>query len=522
MKQMSLVLAMLCSFLSCSLAQKEETTSFSQAQIMSFYERMIEQIEAIDAEAIAVRNSKKKVSWKTYKEYHKAQFQTAKTDQEFKTKFNAFASGFSNGHSYFQFHFPIEDTPRTSQKSKIEIGYTFPEISFFDLASKKTITHINNKPIKQIFEHFENYETSALTTIRSQRTFKKRFEKGRLLIEGELPKTLRLENGEKLEITYEENNSLAAYYSAIEVKDYKDWKQVAIGYKVALLQKDNIAMIKIKNFIYPNHSDDRLRCEGNDAPDSTQCADIQLLRESLTAINKEVDYLIFDLQNNPGGNENSVFLAEFCPKPFEDLAVEYRKTSFLEDDYLRAYLFYGSKRAEEWFKELKSSGVYDKTKNGDFLPARADFCQGAKNCALLPIEPNHTDAYSFKKYYILVNEGTASSGDDFTYRMNRFGNAIIAGQPQASDLTYATVNIVFYQDEEGQIQHIYSDEKTKGTKIAEITIPLSRSVDQHGKLLQGNPLRLDIPVYLTKDNFEIREEKVLEAVLKNIELDTEK
>ncbi|MEM8523529.1 MAG: S41 family peptidase [Bacteroidota bacterium] len=521
MRKITLIVVALLSSFSCSLAQKADNFSFTSKQVMNFYQTMIEEIEAIDTEAIAVRNSKKKVSWKEYKEYHEAQFKMIKTDQAFKTKFHAFARGFSNGHSRFRFHFPTQNVQKKPKKISIEIGYTFPETSFFDLASKKTITHINGQAIEQVFKHFEDYEVSANTTIRSQFYFKRRLESGQLMIDGKIAENLTFEDGSQSKIAYEavtnQDDPLAAYYGKIEVKHYEDWKRVAVGYKVALLQKENIALIKIKNFIYPNRSKHGLRCEGSDAPDSTQCADIQLLRKALIDIDEKVDYLIFDLQNNPGGNENSVFLAEFCPKPFMDLAVEYRKVPFLEDDYLRSYIFYGSKRAEKWFKELKANGIYAKTEEGAFLPARADFCQGAKNCALVSIRPNYADAYHFKKYYVLINEATASSGDDFTYRMKDFGNATIAGQTQAADLTYATINIIFYQDKAGTIQRIYGDGKIEGVIIAEITIPLSRSVDENGKMLQGNPLLLDIPVHLTKENFEQREESVLGAVLVDIE-----
>ncbi|MEL6721297.1 MAG: S41 family peptidase, partial [Bacteroidota bacterium] len=502
---------------SCSLAQKTDTSSFSQVQIMDFYQQLIHEIELVDAEAIATRNMSKKVSWEEYKKHHEAKFKSIKTDQDFKQKFNAFARGFVNGHSRFEFLYPVQEEEKGHQKSSIKIGYTFPEMSFFDLASKKTITHINDQPIAAVFEHFDNYESAASTTVRSQLYFKIYFEAGRLFIDGQLAKNIRFEDGSKIEVSYEMVEKVdRSYYEGIQMeKYYPDWKRMAVGYKVALLQKENVALIKIKNFIYPNRASNDLRCEEENPQDSTQCADVQLLRKALKAIDKEVDYLIFDLQNNGGGNENSYFLAELCPKPFTDIPVSYRKTHFFENDELRSYLFFNPDKAERWFQEIKQSGAYESTKMGDFLPTRADFCRGAENCALALIAPNDPDAYHFKRYYILVNEATASSSDDITYRMKQFAEAKVVGQTQAADLTYATANILFLIDEKGKISPMYGYGEVKAEPIAEITIPHSRSIGQDGKMLQGNPLKLDIEVKLTKENFEQREERVLEAAWKD-------
>jgi hypothetical protein len=124
-----------------------------------------------------------------------------------------------------------------------------------------------------------------------------------------------------------------------------------------------------------------------------------------------------------------------------------------------------------------------------------------------------------KKRIVLVNEGTASSADDFTFRMKEFGKAYVMGQPHSADLTYAFVMVLFYLDGEGKIQKKYFGNRQReyevdGKEVLKFSIPLSRTVDSNGNMLQGNPVLLNKEIELTKENFETRELSVLNSVVK--------
>ncbi|MFD2561982.1 S41 family peptidase [Aquimarina rubra] len=501
-------------------AQQNQKKILSSKQISDLYNLMISEIEYVDAEAIEVRNKTKQVNWDQYKAYHQKQFAKVNSYESLRKKFLDFGKGFTSGHSYFKFSYPIEKQKKDKLESSIKIGFTYPEKMFFDLESKKTISKINGISVKDVFHHFVNYETRANGIGNCQFGFKYRFEHGALKVNGHLPNQITFEDGSQKEVTYSVNNdaesSYDRYMSRIEVNQYKDWRLIEKGYKTALLLKDDIALVKIKNFAY-NRSDNDLRCT-KAVSDSTVCNDIKKIRNGLKSIENDISYLIFDVQSNPGGNENSSFLAEFCPSEFKDLRIQYKKTAILEDNDLRTALSYGFPGANRWFDEISESGTYEKTENGSFLPPRGDFCRGGDSCELKYIQPNETAKRKVKKTIVLVNERTASSADDFVYRMKEYGDAIIVGQPQSADLTFALIGIVFYLDDQGNINKMYTGNNQKnydvpGTELFQFSIPYSRTVNKNGEMLQGNPLKPDLLVEITKDNFENREYAVLNKAI---------
>ncbi|WP_405206246.1 S41 family peptidase [Aquimarina sp. LLG6339-5] len=501
-------------------AQQDQKKFLTTKQISDLYDMMISEIEYVDAEAIEVRNKTKLVNWDQYKAYHQKQFGKADSYKSLRKKFLDFGKGFTSGHSYFKFSYPIEKQKKDKLESSIKIGFTYPEMVFFDIESKKTISKINDVSLQDIFDHFVNYETRANGIGTCQSSFKYRFEHGALKVKGDLPKQITFEDGSQKEVTYAINNdaesSYDRYMKRIDLNEYQDWQLIEKGYKTALLIRDSIALVKIKNFAFKSGGND-LRCT-TAAGDSTVCSDILKIRNGLKSIKNDISYVIFDVQSNPGGNENSSFLAEFCPSEFKDLRVQYKKTAILDDNDLRTALSYGFQGANGWFEEISENGIYEKTENGSFLPPRGDFCRAGNKCELEYIEPNETAKRDIKKIIVLVNERTASSADDFVYRMKEYSNATIVGQPQSADLTFALIGIVFYVDNQGNIKKMYTGNNQRnydvpGTELFQFSIPYSRTVDKNGEMLQGNPLKPDLLVKITKDNFENRERIVLNKAI---------
>ena len=490
----------------------------------SLFQNIINDIEKFDAEMIHTRNNNKDVSWGTYKKHHKEKWKTGVTEETFKKLFYSFSKGYVNGHSHFRFLYPNNNKKkRIFYKSNIKLGYTYPKVSFYDLESKKTIVKINDILIEDILWRFKNYETKTIGENAMIQSFKESFESRYLKVKNEVPHTITFSNGQKKVIKYSERTKIKEdnRYTSIDVGEYKDWKIISKGYKAALLQKENIALIKIKNFKYPNGRGGEVSCKNASLADSTMCKDVRMLKENLDVISKNIDYLIFDLQGNHGGQENTPFLKMFSPDSFYDLRVQYRKTPLLLDVDIRNALNYYGSRGENWFKRINENGIYEKTPDGDFLPPRADFCRGDYNCKLVKQVPNDFLTSKFKKIILLVNNDTASSSDDFVFRFKENKNVFLAGQPQAADLTYSLITVLYYLDNTRKIQKVYfgniqKEPEIVGTKLFKFDIPYSKTVDKNGKILQGNPLPLDLLVPITKENFKIKELDVLNQVVKKM------
>ena len=138
------------------------------------------------------------------------------------------------------------------QESTIKLGYSYPEISFYNVENGNKIISINSKPIEEIFWNYSNYETTKTKSNAVLRTFCSSFNQGYLRVDGKAPYIIHYANQKADSISY---NSVEAsnediFFDGIDLSGYEDWEIIEKGYKVALLKKDSVALIKIKNFIY--------------------------------------------------------------------------------------------------------------------------------------------------------------------------------------------------------------------------------------------------------------------------------
>ncbi len=511
-----------CVFLFSSLQTFSQIPKFlTNKQKKDFYTKLFSEIELLDAEARETRNNSKKVKWNKFKKHYRKKFDKAKNWKELEDVFNRFGKGFVNLHSSFNFYSKTNEK-REIERNNIRLGFEYPQINFFELKSKKDITHINNVPIKKVFDYYENYECNFNSTVGCLSNFVSNFRRGMINANGVRVNSIRLADGKESKVEYKIAKNIQPfkpiyYYDNFD-KDFADWEVIKKGHLVAVLRKDNVALVRIFSFRYGKEPKD-FRCKEK-AEEKTICGDVQIIRESLNSISDKTDYLILDVQNNTGGNENTAFIAQLAQKPFYDMRVLYRKTPILEDEKLRRTLFYFSNKGEKWFQNLKKNGTYKNTKNGEFLPVRADFCQGDKACELKPVEPNKS-AVKFKKVLLLTNQMCISSCDDFAWRMKDYADAELIGQPHAADATYSRIEIVFYLDKKGKIARKYVGEREKfevdGELIAKIKIPYSKMIDAKGKLLQGKPAKFSHFVPITKENYSNIENVVRIKALKYLE-----
>lgn len=501
-----------------SLLNKKQTTSL--------FEMMISDIEFFDAEMIETRDNTKEVSWEEYKAYHEKFWSKSVSPEELKKLFYKFKRGYLNGHSHLVFIHPTEKKNQTysDQESTIKLGYSYPEISFYNLENRKKIVSINNKPIEDIYWNFSNYETSKARSNAVLKTFSTYFNQGYLRIDGEAPYLIHYEDQKADSVLYipTEYPDEDIFFDGIDLVGFDDWEIIEKGYKVALLKKNDVALIKIKNFIYMNGFGGDMDCVGaiEEIPDSTMCKDVKVLMMGLQSIKDQTSFLIFDLQDNPGGNENTPFLKMFCPGPFSDTRVQYRKTELLEDPEIRDALSYFTPNAENWYNSIQENGIYEQVEYGDFLPVRGDFCRGDDTCGLTPISPSNDLTSKFDKIIILTNDGTGSSADDFTFRFKEYGGAFVAGQPQSADLTYSLISVLYYIDVHGKLDRVfYGNAQQKpdvlGTELFKIDIPYCKTLNSDGKTLQGNPLPMDLLVPIKPDNFVNIKRDVLDRTIEN-------
>ncbi|GAA4806641.1 hypothetical protein GCM10023330_11430 [Litoribaculum gwangyangense] len=485
---------------------------------------MISDIEFYDAEMIATRNNNKEVSWQDYKGFHNEKWNKSVSPKELKQLFNEFRRGYLNGHSHLEFLHPIEKTNKTytDLESTIKIGYTYPEISFYNVENGNKIVSINNIPIDEIFWNFSNYETTKIRPNAVLKNFSSSFNQRNLRVDGEMPKVISYEDQKKDSVFYNpvEPSSEDIFFDGIDLVGYEDWETIEKGYKVALLKKNGVALIKIKNFVYMKGFGGDVDCDEpiEEIADSTMCKDVKVLMRGLQSVKDNTDCLIFDLQDNLGGNENTPFVKMFCPAPFTDTRVQYRKTKLFEDPETRDALNYFNPKAENWYNSLRESGIYQQVSYGDFLPVRGDFCQGDDECGLGIIKPNNNLTSMFNKIIILTNHDTGSSADDFAFRFKEFGGAFIAGQPQSADLTYALISVLYYVDEQGNLDRVFYGNAQKkpsisGKELFKINIPYSKTIDKHGNMLQGNPMPMDLLVPITPENFDNVKRDVLNRAI---------
>lgn len=507
-------------FISCkssknSLLTKKETSSL--------FDMMVSDIEYYDAEMIETRDNTKEISWEDYKAFHEKNWNKKVTPEELKKLFYKFRRGYLNGHSHLAFLHPTEKKKTYSEReSNIKLGYTYPEISFFNTSNGKKIVSINRKPIKDVYWSFSNFESSKARPNGVLKNFSTYFNQGYLKIDNKSPYIIEYEDAKVDSIIY--NNVEASnediFLDAIELSGYEDWEIIEKGYKVALLKKNNTALIKIKNFIYMKGFGGDIECSSpiDEIADSTMCKDVKILMKGLDSIKERVNYLIFDLQDNIGGNENTPFVKMFCPNSFSDTRVQYRKTELLEDSELRDALSYFTPNAENWYTTLKENGIYEQVQNGEFLPIRGDFCRGDDTCGLTLINSNSNLTSSFEKIIVLTNDGTASSADDFVFRFKEYGGALVAGQPQSADLTYSLISVLYYLDIDGKLNRIiYGNAQkkpdVKGKELFKIDIPYCKTLDKNGHILQGNPVEMDFLVPITSDNFKKLKRDVLDQTV---------
>lgn len=494
----SLIVAQLVTQQTSDSKRLKNTAFLTQKQRDQLYRQLVDFIETYDAEGMATRNFSKKVQWQAYKKIKRMAFLKSNDWQALKMAFDQFAAGFVNLHSHFRFNAELQ-SPRL--QSSIQLGFTYPEITFFNRGDLQTINQMNHKNTESVFNDFEQTSCRYNSTIGCLNSFIDHFNRGKILINDGVVNTITI-NNTIMPVEYDELKFVPSKTSnrnkGVDISRYQEWKLIGKGHKVAVLtQADNFLLV-IENFRYHKTGGD-FRCT-EPAEELTMCADIQLMRKIFNQVNTKDINLIIDVQNNGGGKENTPFMAELSNAAFKDLPVQFKNTPLLNDESMRNGLFYGSNRAEQWYHNLTSD---DKHMKNAWLPVRADFCRADELCELKWIEPN--SKRQFKAIYLLTNDHCVSSCDDLVWRLNEFSGAKIVGLPQAADATYSRISGTFYLDSDNIIKHVFHSDGQQavfnGVKLFSLTIPYSKTLTEAGELRQGRAAPAQFLLPITRDNF---------------------
>ena len=224
--------------------------------------------------------------------------------------------------------------------------------------------------------------------------------------------------------------------------------------------------------------------------------------------------LIIDVQGNRGGSENTPWIASITNSGFKDNLVQYKNIKELDFISIRNGVFYGLQAAENWYQKVSMS---KENTNDPFLPVRGDFCRDG-TCAGNWVEPNK-EHFEYKSLAIVTDHNCASSCDDLVWRSKTFAEAKVFGQPPSTDGAYASIKGYVLRTAKGEIKTAFASGYSRTPKFGDDTllisfqIPITKTVDNLGNLLDGDDTVLDYPLEVNRANFnDIHKDNIMRTI----------
>lgn len=479
-----------------------DTLTFpSSAQRTEIATKLFLAIESIDAVTIALRNNTRKVDWQTYKAMMIENITSASDWNSLYRAIDNLHYGILNRHSYL--------IPSDSIKNRVtnyprwpgvEIGYTWPKVTFFSLKNQKSIASLNGRNIEEIFEEFFNLYCNDVHRSGCLGLFTNYIKSGYIFLGDTSPLVVTYIDGstDSLLPTESKRSSPKTAFNCELLYPSLNLELVYDGNQSCLYQSTSSYVLKILYFGNWGTSHDDIYCQHSN--NSGMCSEINQIKKITR--NSPAKHLIIDLQDNGGGSENTPWIAALTKNGFQDNLVRYRNIPHLSDSKTRNGAFYGSERAENWYQKIISqSDNLDR-----FLPVRGDFCRGSLVCGNDTI-PSSTTPIKYKDLKLVINRGCVSSCDDFIWRTRQYANAKTYGQLPATDGAYARLSGYLFIDQQGQINNIITAEDTlpsgeHGTLLVSYKIPITKTVDANGNTLEDNSRVLDHPLTIEKHNYQ--------------------
>lgn len=478
----------------------EQQKFLSQRQLDAVAEQLITNFERLDAISIDVRNRSRTVKWETYKVGLITSIREARNWTDFVLAIDNFHYGITNLHSYVEVAKEIKTLSKKTRPSwpAIPLGYTYPDISFFDIQTGESIMSLNGLSITSIFETFVNYYCNDLHQQGCLNSFTRYMGKGYRFAENQKKITVGYTDASRK--TFDKHSpSIVKYPPSKGCEEYLgilNLELVFKGTQSCLFRFKKNYLLKILKFRDWGNNFHDIYCA---KPfEAGMCTDINSI---ITIINKTpTSNLLIDLQNNGGGSENTPWVAALTANGFMDNLVEYKNISESSQTNIRQAMFYGSNYAEDWFTQLK-----EEQKENHFLPTRADFCRGSDLCVptLIKSHPNHIE---FSQLVLITNSRCVSSCDDLVWRLKAYSKAKVVGQTPSTDGAYARLMINIILRSNGEIESMISGEGTQqnfdqGQLLLSYLVPVSRTVTSNNIRLDGNTNVLDILFDVNKSNY---------------------
>lgn len=463
--------------------------------------KFFDSVEQLDAVTIEVRNKTRAVDWQTYRDINITKITNSENwDDLYQSLFNLHF-GIINRHSYV-----LVSEEVTRQKTirakwpKYELGYTWPETTFFSLENSKEIQAINNIPVTDLFHTFFNFYCNDAHIQGCLSRFSEYMKVG-YFFQGSI-QTLLVEFSDGSRQIVEQKNVIQAEqrddstcensYPNTSAKLFYD------GHQVCLFRVDNSNVLRIRKFANwgTNYSD--IYCVS--PKQNGMCRDINYVKSFINE--HEISDLVIDVQGNGGGSEVTPWIAALTRAGFYDNRIKYRNLDLLNDSLIRENAFYYSHKGERWFKKVTKT----LDSKQEFLPVRADFCRGSINCEVSHIKSARYPI-RYKNLKIITDRNCVSSCDDFIWRLKEFANAKVYGQPPATDGVYARLNGYLFLSKDKTVNLVVLGEDhdipdDMGDLILSYRIPISKTVSKDGNTMEGDISVLDVPLSVTKENFK--------------------
>ncbi|KJY75964.1 hypothetical protein [Vibrio nigripulchritudo] len=462
--------------------------------------KLLSGIESIDAVTIELRNKTRIIDWNEFKAIIRNKIMNSFDWSSFYRSIDNLHYGILSRHSYVVVGENIQkEVKHYPRWPKLQIGYTWPEVSFFSTSNHKSIELVNGRKIEGLFEEFFNLYCNDVHRSGCLRLFSTHMSSGYQFseeldqivvnyVDGSLEK-FENERGTKKKI----KNSVDCLnmYSSLNLN------LIYAGSQSCLYEINGKYVLKIFYFGEWGASYDDIYCE--DVKEQGMCFDINEISR-ITRGSPERS-LVIDIQNNEGGTENTPWIAALTKNGFKDNLVAYKNISLLSDPEVRGSVFYFSDRAEKWYQKI----IVKINRNDIFFPIRPDFCRGSVECNNLTIDSS-LNSIRYKELKLVVNGGCVSSCDDFIWRLREYADAKTYGQLPATDGAYARLNGYLFMNAQGQIVNIIAGDGNQpsggsGTLLVTYQIPISKTVAIDGELLEGNDSVLDNLLPINKNNF---------------------
>ncbi|WP_440055293.1 hypothetical protein ACSLBF_03905 [Pseudoalteromonas sp. T1lg65] len=508
MKKQTFTLLLLSCLSYSALANENTRTFLSKKELNNLSTELLEQIERLDATAITVRNQTRTVKWPDYKATALANLNRATSWEELATQVAKLHYGIVNRHSYISFEAPLPNgtTLNVDRWPKMELGYTWPNVSFFDVNSGKAVSKINDQSVHALFENHYNHYCNIANRHGCLRDFTNQLAKGYWFAQSRQPITLSYADGSKQTLSQKQlttNTNESSKSNQLESACENNYLSPEFtlrysGEHACLYDNKDAYVLKISHFPAWGTDDDDIYC--NRFTTNGMCKEITEIINKANSTPKP--NLVIDLQGNRGGSENTPWVAALTQNGFTDNLIQYKNITELKYESLRSRLFYGLEEAETWYQSIMKSSQHT---NSPFLPVRGDFCRDG-NCSLQKVPSNKLN-FHYDTLAIVTDEDCVSSCDDLVWRTKKFAGATVYGQPPSSDGAYASAKGHILLTKSGEVQTVlaggYSSTPDFGEDKHLITfrVPVVKTVNEHGKLLEGDASVLDVPLEINRSNY---------------------